>query len=103
MQSSASVQRDLKPQNLLLSDNTPQAVLKIADFGFARHLQQQELADTLCGSPLYMAPRLTSGVWEPSCTSWSWVARPSTAATMLSCCKTLSGMKPRFQTRSLGI
>eukprot|EP00803_Ostreobium_quekettii_P004118 evm.model.scf_281.3 EVM.evm.TU.scf_281.3 scf_281:30300-33611(-) len=52
------VHRDLKPQNLLLSDNTPDAVLKIADFGFARSLQPQGLAETLCGSPLYMAPEI---------------------------------------------
>jgi serine/threonine protein kinase len=31
-----------------------QFVLKIADFGFARHLQSASLAETLCGSPLYM-------------------------------------------------
>jgi serine/threonine protein kinase len=32
--------------------------LKIADFGFARHLQSTSLAETLCGSPLYMAPEI---------------------------------------------
>ncbi|KAK9818339.1 hypothetical protein WJX72_010890 [[Myrmecia] bisecta] len=52
------VHRDLKPQNLLLSDASAQAVLKIADFGFARNLQPQGLAETLCGSPLYMAPEI---------------------------------------------
>ena len=67
-----SPQRDLKPQNLLLSDNTPQAVLKIADFGFARHLQQQELANTLCGSPLYMAPEiLKSQQYDAKADLWS--------------------------------
>lgn len=66
------MQRDLKPQNLLLSDNTPHAVLKIADFGFARHLQQQELADTLCGSPLYMAPEiLQSHKYDAKADLWS--------------------------------
>lgn len=54
----ALLQRDLKPQNLLLSDASPDAVLKIADFGFARSLQPQRLAETLCGSPLYMAPEI---------------------------------------------
>ena len=34
-------QRDLKPQNLLLSAAVPDATLKIADFGFARNLQPQ--------------------------------------------------------------
>ncbi|KAH9324313.1 hypothetical protein KI387_004491 [Taxus chinensis] len=52
------IHRDLKPQNLLLSTNDSNAVLKIADFGFARPLQPQGLAETMCGSPLYMAPEI---------------------------------------------
>nr|GMC91892.1 serine/threonine-protein kinase ATG1c-like [Ipomoea batatas] len=32
--------------------------MKIADFGFARSLQPRGLAETLCGSPLYMAPEI---------------------------------------------
>lgn len=52
------LQRDLKPQNLLLSDSSSNPLLKIADFGFARSLAPQGLAETLCGSPLYMAPEI---------------------------------------------
>ncbi|KAF6161111.1 hypothetical protein GIB67_007752 [Kingdonia uniflora] len=52
------VHRDLKPQNLLLTTNDKHCVLKIADFGFARSLQPRGLAETLCGSPLYMAPEI---------------------------------------------
>ncbi|KAL2485188.1 Protein kinase superfamily protein [Abeliophyllum distichum] len=51
------IHRDLKPQNLLLSANDDNPVLKIADFGFARSLHKG-LAETLCGSPLYMAPEI---------------------------------------------
>ena len=57
------VHRDLKPQNILLSHDgktkNPQPhdiKLKIADFGFARFLQDGVMAATLCGSPMYMAP-----------------------------------------------
>ncbi|KAF2671449.1 kinase-like protein [Microthyrium microscopicum] len=77
--------RDIKPQNLLLvpskayqekhkgerpalmSDDQveepPSGIaslpsLKIADFGFARFLPSLSLAETLCGSPLYMAPEI---------------------------------------------
>jgi serine/threonine-protein kinase ULK2 len=55
------VHRDLKPQNILLSHNCGKTlpapskiVLKIADFGFARFLQDGNMAATLCGSPMYM-------------------------------------------------
>ena len=50
------VHRDLKPANLLLSEDN--YVLKLTDFGFARDLPDNKLSDTLCGSPLYMAPEL---------------------------------------------
>lgn len=52
------IHRDLKPQNLLLSTKDVTPLLKIGDFGFARSLTPQGLADTLCGSPLYMAPEI---------------------------------------------
>lgn len=59
------IHRDLKPQNLLLSSVPPscsyssaESTLKIADFGFARSLKPWDLAATICGSPLYMAPEI---------------------------------------------
>ncbi|KAG8904296.1 Serine/threonine-protein kinase [Tulasnella sp. 403] len=60
------IHRDIKPQNLLLEPSTPAdapiqpgiPLLKIADFGFARSLPNATLAETLCGSPLYMAPEI---------------------------------------------
>ena len=52
------IHRDLKPQNLLLQQShsieTTDFILKIADFGFARYVEPSDLAETLCGSPLYM-------------------------------------------------
>eukprot|EP00252_Welwitschia_mirabilis_P016587 TRINITY_DN3663_c0_g1_i10.p1 TRINITY_DN3663_c0_g1~~TRINITY_DN3663_c0_g1_i10.p1 ORF type:complete len:700 (+),score=152.64 TRINITY_DN3663_c0_g1_i10:691-2790(+) len=66
------IHRDLKPQNLLLSSCDENAVLKIADFGFARPLQPQGLAETLCGSPLYMAPEIMqSQKYDAKADLWS--------------------------------
>ncbi|KAI9648323.1 Serine/threonine-protein kinase [Ciborinia camelliae] len=79
------IHRDIKPQNLLLLPSpdwmgkrkgAPELMqaskesivpmvgisslpmLKLADFGFARSLPSTSLAETLCGSPLYMAPEI---------------------------------------------
>jgi serine/threonine-protein kinase ULK/ATG1 len=49
--------------------------LKIADLGFARRLQECELAETNCGTPLLMAPEILNGnlyghkadVWSLGC------------------------------------
>jgi serine/threonine-protein kinase Chk1 len=57
--------RDVKPQNLLLSHT---GVLKIADFGLAASFNPDpalrvsacSLRQTMCGSPLYMAPEMLS-------------------------------------------
>lgn len=51
------VHRDIKPRNILLSNN--RRVLKIADFGFAIQAEKDNLYETICGSPLYMAPEIT--------------------------------------------
>ncbi|CAH2063155.1 unnamed protein product [Thlaspi arvense] len=52
------IHRDLKPQNLLLSSEEVTPLLKIGDFGFARSLTPESMAETFCGSPLYMAPEI---------------------------------------------
>ena len=79
MNSKGIVHRDLKPQNILLahtgkSRNPPpsEIVLKIADFGFARFLQDGVMAATLCGSPMYMAPEVIMSLqYDAKADLWS--------------------------------
>ena len=59
------VHRDLKPPNILLkrqakteNKSLTRYILKIADFGFAKQTEPDILSETICGSPLYMAPEL---------------------------------------------
>uniref|UniRef100_A0A8B9HAI6 non-specific serine/threonine protein kinase n=1 Tax=Astyanax mexicanus TaxID=7994 RepID=A0A8B9HAI6_ASTMX len=78
LQAKGIIHRDLKPQNILLSHpagrktHSNNTCIKIADFGFARHLQNNMMAATLCGSPMYMAPEvIMSQNYDAKADLWS--------------------------------
>ena len=53
------IHRDLKPHNILVTHDNK---LKISDFGFAKSYDpDKDLQQTMCGSPLYMAPEILEG------------------------------------------
>ncbi|CAH2222499.1 serine threonine- kinase ULK2 isoform X1 [Pelobates cultripes] len=78
LHSKGIIHRDLKPQNILLSyasrkKSTFSGIrIKIADFGFARYLQSNMMAATICGSPTYMAPEvIMSQHYDAKADLWS--------------------------------
>jgi len=78
LNSKGIIHRDLKPQNILLSYKgakcpPPNEInFKISDFGFARFLDGEMMAATLCGSPLYMAPEvIMSKSYDAKADLWS--------------------------------
>jgi len=62
---------DLKPSNLLVTSSNP-PILKVADFGFAQHLEENSKDRGLKGSPLYMAPEIfLSDEYDAKADLWS--------------------------------
>mmetsp|Transcript_7252 Transcript_7252/g.5246 ORF Transcript_7252/g.5246 Transcript_7252/m.5246 type:complete len:117 (+) Transcript_7252:610-960(+) len=43
------------------NDTQPRLEVKIGDLGFARKLEVSDLASTICGTPLMMAPEVLGG------------------------------------------
>jgi len=52
------IHRDIKPQNILLTHDN---VVKIADFTFSKQIEENELLQTQCGTPLFISPDVMFG------------------------------------------
>jgi serine/threonine-protein kinase ULK/ATG1 len=64
------IHRDIKPKNILLTNN--KKILKIADFGFAKITKGSLIKEQICGSPLYMAPEIMNNdVYNNQSDLWS--------------------------------
>lgn len=64
--------RDLKPENLLLLSEDDDTSVKIADFGFAKRVQEPNSLSTQCGTPGYVAPEILEGtLYDERADMWS--------------------------------
>ncbi|KAF9196471.1 camp-dependent protein kinase catalytic subunit [Haplosporangium sp. Z 11] len=61
------IYRDLKPENILID---AQGNIKITDFGFAKHLADNESAWTFCGTPDYLAPEVIKSKGYGKAADW---------------------------------
>ncbi|CAF4458733.1 unnamed protein product [Rotaria sp. Silwood2] len=67
------VHRDLKAENLLLTNETDDGILKLSDFGFAKEGNNQPMPlSTPLFTPFYVAPEILSRArYDKACDIWS--------------------------------
>mmetsp|Transcript_115239 Transcript_115239/g.325638 ORF Transcript_115239/g.325638 Transcript_115239/m.325638 type:complete len:669 (-) Transcript_115239:97-2103(-) len=65
--------RDLRPENVLLQDDSmlEHCVPKITGFGYAKLYQPGEMFSTRVGEAMYMSPQVVDGVYDAACDVWS--------------------------------
>ena len=96
------VNRDLKPANVFLTD---QSTIKVGDFGLCRLLEDNQIARTNVGTPLYMAPELLENrsytekvdIWSMGCILYEMCAlQPPYCATSMESLKikVAGGVRP---------
>ena len=63
--------RDLKPENILFENNSPDAEIKIMDFGLSRKYSKDVKLHSVLGTPYYVAPEVLKGNYDQKCDIWS--------------------------------
>lgn len=58
---------DLKPDNFLFVDSSPDSVLKIIDFGMSKFVKRRQYFHSLRGTPYYIAPEVIQGQYNEGC------------------------------------
>lgn len=61
------IYRDLKPENILIDTD---GYLKLADFGMAKRIKDNEKAMSFCGTPEYLSPEIIKGTGHDKATDW---------------------------------
>jgi len=56
------IHRDIKPKNILLT--AEDGHIKLADLGLAKVVEHTTRGNTKCGSPIYMAPEIATGMYS---------------------------------------
>jgi serine/threonine-protein kinase Chk2 len=48
----------LQPENILLSSDEYETLVKVSDFGLSKLVNSQSVLKTMCGTPQYVAPEV---------------------------------------------
>lgn len=48
----------MKLENILLTSKSRETIVKLADFGLSKFLDAQSVMNTICGTPMYIAPEV---------------------------------------------
>jgi calcium-dependent protein kinase len=54
--------RDLKPENFMFENESPEAEIKLIDFGLAKKFTHTATLNTFVGTPAYCAPEVLSAI-----------------------------------------
>lgn len=65
------VHRDLKPENLLFESDSPDAKLKLIDFGTSRFVPPEKRLSKAIGTCYYMAPEILTSTYNKQIDVWS--------------------------------
>lgn len=65
------IHRDLKLENFLFDSNSPDAALKMIDFGLSKHFKFGEVQVEAVGTPYTVAPEVIRGCYDERCDVWA--------------------------------
>ena len=65
------IHRDLKLENFLFTDTSPDSQLKMIDFGLSKHFQFGKVQREAVGTPYTVAPEVFWGNYDKRCDVWA--------------------------------
>ena len=65
------IHRDLKLENFLFIDGSPDSELKLIDFGLSKHFKFGDMHHEAVGTPYTVAPEVLKGCYDERCDMWA--------------------------------
>ncbi|GMI11759.1 hypothetical protein TrRE_jg12341, partial [Triparma retinervis] len=65
------IHRDLKLENFIFEDRSPDSELKLIDFGLSKHFEHGDVQHEAVGTPYTVAPEVIRGSYTSKCDIWA--------------------------------